>query len=203
MPICPHHDEDTSRRCSGTCAAPAPQNLHAERSRPTRFGVATREMSQTSQRSARSWPRTSCRIFPTRLVETRNSFRWLVHRLPTSCRRYSSFASAPPLSRLTSRRADPQCCCNNQGSSPRGAAPEDSHPADLGWAASQTTLLNAPEALAICESEVPRAARSSFAGGAVTVISNQARKAAALSSATPAVHKMRSSSQTSIFTQGF
>jgi hypothetical protein len=28
------------------------------------------------------------------LVKARTSLRWLVHRLPTSCRRYSGFAGA-------------------------------------------------------------------------------------------------------------
>src|SRR5258705_13630943 len=49
-------------------------------------------MSQTSQRCARNWPPTSCRIFPTRLVKPRTSLQWSVHRLPTCYRRSSNFA---------------------------------------------------------------------------------------------------------------
>jgi len=51
---CSHHDEGTSRHCSGTCPAPTPQDLHTERSRPTRITV-----QRTIRRRPRSAPPTT------------------------------------------------------------------------------------------------------------------------------------------------
>jgi len=55
---------------------------------------ATYGMLRSSQGFGRNSQRTRRRIFPTRSVKIRRSLRWSEHRLLTSCRRYSTFASA-------------------------------------------------------------------------------------------------------------